>query len=242
MIEINDHDNYIIRFSNDEWIVNPWPESETEKPYMQIAIIGAGSVGTALGNAWIMLGHEISFGVRDPESVKARSLAQQFPTARFLPNGEAADHAEIIVLATPWQSTEEAVRSCGDLRGKTIIDCTNPLKSDFSGLEIGFSTSGGEFISAWAHGADVFKAMNQIGARLMDAPCFGGTVKPVMFVCGEGTQKASVILLVEQLGFTVIDAGELKIARLLEPYGMLWIHLALTQKVPGDFAFALLAK
>jgi predicted dinucleotide-binding enzyme len=43
-------------------------------------------------------------------------------------------------------------------------------------------------------------------------------------------------------GFTVIDAGELKIARLLEPYGMLWIHLALMQKVPGDFAFALLKK
>jgi predicted dinucleotide-binding enzyme len=145
-------------------------------------------------------------------------------------------------LATPWQSTEEAVRTCGDLRGKTIIDCTNPLKSDFSGLEVGFSTSGGEFVAEWADGADVFKAMNQIGARLMDAPCFGGTVKPVMFVCGEGKQKPSVILLVEQLGFTVIDAGELKTARLLEPYGMLWIHLALTQKVPGDFAFALLAK
>jgi predicted dinucleotide-binding enzyme len=47
---------------------------------------------------------------------------------------------------------------------------------------------------------------------------------------------------VEQLGFSVIGAGELKIARLLEPYGMRWIHLALTQKVPGDFAFALLAK
>ena len=74
----------------------------------------------------------------------------------------------------------------------------------------------------------------------MDAPSFDGTVKPVMFVCGEGAQKASVIRLVDQLGFTVIDAGELKTARLLEPYGTLWIHLALTQKVPGDFAFALL--
>jgi predicted dinucleotide-binding enzyme len=46
----------------------------------------------------------------------------------------------------------------------------------------------------------------------------------------------------EQPGFTVIDSGELKTSRLLEPYGMLWVHLALTQKVPGDFAFALLAK
>ena len=209
---------------------------------MEIAIIGAGNVGTTLGNAWIKRGHEVAFGIRDPESAKARSLAQQFPAARLLLNGEAAHNAEMIVLATPWQSTEEAVRSCGDLDGKTIIDCTNPLKPDFSGLEIGFSISGAERISEWASGAQVFKAMNQIGARLMDAPHFPGVVKPVMFVCGEGPLKSSVILLVDQLGFTVIDAGDLKIARLLEPYGMLWIHLVLMQKVPGDFAFALLKK
>ncbi len=50
---------------------------------------------------------------------------------------------------------------------------------------------------------------------LMDAPHFLGIVKPVMFVCGEGPLKSSVILLVDQLGFAVIDAGELKVARLL---------------------------
>ena len=209
---------------------------------MKIAIIGAGNVGTVLGNAWRKRGHEIAFGVRDPESAKARSLAKQFPTAHLLLNGEAAQKAEFIVLATPRQSTEEAVRTCGDLQGKTIIDCTNPLKSDFSGLEIGFSISGAERISEWASGAQVFKAMNQIGAGLMDAPHFPGIFKPVMFVCGQGSHKSSVILLVDQLGFTVIDAGELKIARLLEPYGMLWIHLALMQKVSGDFAFALLKR
>ena len=209
---------------------------------MKIAIIGAGNVGTTLGNAWIKRGHKVVFGVRDPESAKARSLAQKFPGARLFLNGEAAHNAEIIVLATPWQSTEMAVRACGDLDGKTIIDCTNPLKPDFSGLEIGFSISGAELISEWASGAQVFKAMNQIGARLMEAPHFPEKVKPVMFVCGEGALKSSVILLVDQLGFTVIDAGELKIARLLEPYGMLWIHLALMQKVPGDFAFALLKR
>src|ERR1700759_1962176 len=216
--------------------------SENRKPYMEIEIIGAGNVGTTLGKAWTKRGHEVAFGVRDPESAKARSLAQQFPDARLLLNNDAAQNAEIIVLATPWPGTEEAVRTCGDLVGKTIIDCTNPLKPDFSGLEIGFSISGAERISEWASGAQVFKAMNQIGAGLMDAPHFPGIFKPVMFVCGEGSHKSSVILLVDQLGFPVIDAGELKIARLLEPYGMLWIHLALMQKVPGDFAFALLKR
>jgi predicted dinucleotide-binding enzyme len=163
---------------------------------MKIAIIGAGNVGIALAKAWTKRGHEIVFGVRDPESAKARSLAKQFPNAHHLLNGAAAQKAEFIVLATPWQSTEEAVRTCGDLQGKTIIDCTNPLKSDFSGLEVGHSTSGGEIISQWAPGADIFKAMNQVGARLMDGPSFAGKVKPVMFICGEGAHKASVILLV----------------------------------------------
>ena len=74
---------------------------------MKITIIGAGNVGTALGNAWTKRGHEIAFGVRDPESAKSRSLAKQFPTAHLLLNGAAAQKAEIIVLATPWQSTED---------------------------------------------------------------------------------------------------------------------------------------
>jgi NADP oxidoreductase coenzyme F420-dependent len=73
---------------------------------------------------------------------KLAPWAQQFPTAHLLLNGEAAQNGEMIVLATPWQSTEEAVRTCWNLQGKTIIDCTNPLKSDFSGLEVGFSSSG----------------------------------------------------------------------------------------------------
>jgi predicted dinucleotide-binding enzyme len=242
MIVKNDHGNCIILFPNDERSRIIDAKAKTEKTFMVIAIIGAGNVGTTLGNAWIKRGHEVVFGVRDPESAKAHSLAQKFPAAGLRLNGEAAHDAEIIVLATPWQSTEVAVRACGDLDGKTIIDCTNPLKPDFSGLEIGFSISGAERISEWASGAQVFKAMNQIGAGLMEAPYFPGKVKPVMFVCGEGALKSSVILLVEQLGFSVIDAGELKIARLLEPYGMLWIHLTLRQKVAGDFAFALLKK
>jgi hypothetical protein len=40
-------------------------KAKNEKPSMEIAITGAGNVGTALGNAWIKRGHEIAFGVRE---------------------------------------------------------------------------------------------------------------------------------------------------------------------------------
>jgi hypothetical protein len=61
-----------------------------------------------------------------------------------------------------------------------------------------------------------------------------------MFVCGDGNRKSVVLGLVQQLGFEAIDAGDSKIARLLEPYAMLWIHLALGQGLGRNFAFALL--
>jgi hypothetical protein len=64
-----------------------------------------------------------------------------------------------------------------------------------------------------------------------------------MFVCGDDAAgKTVVIELVAELGFEVVDAGALKIARLLEPLAMLWIHLALSQGLGRDFAFALLRR
>ncbi|SPM31124.1 Predicted dinucleotide-binding enzyme, partial [Mycobacterium terramassiliense] len=46
--------------------------------------------------------------------------------------------------------------------------------------------------------------------------------------------------LVGELGFETVDAGELTPARLLEPYGPLWIHLALRRRSGTSFGFGLL--
>ncbi|MEB3980482.1 hypothetical protein OQ968_04300 [Mycobacterium sp. 663a-19] len=94
-------------------------------------------------------------------------------------------------------------------------------------------------MAKWAPSARVCKAMNQIGAALMDAPQLAGT--PVMFVCGDDEEARSVTAgLVAELGFETIDVGELKLARLLEPYGLLWIHLALRRGFGPSFGFGLL--
>jgi predicted dinucleotide-binding enzyme len=206
---------------------------------MNIAVIGGGGVGETLARAWARGGHRVEFGVRDPASDKSRKLAGSSGIAAKT-NREAAAAAQVIVLATPWRATREAVEACGDLSGKIVIDCTNPLKADFSGLDVGHTTSGAEQIASWAHGARVFKALNQIGSNLMDHPKLPG--RPVMFVAGGAEGKAEVLGLVRELGFDTIDAGELVIARLLEPYAMLWIHLALRRGLGRDIAFALLQR
>jgi 8-hydroxy-5-deazaflavin:NADPH oxidoreductase len=201
---------------------------------MKIAVIGAGQVGGTLGNAWQRRGHDISYGVPSPDDPKYAALGAAATT-----NEEAARAADIVVLCTPWQGTRDAVQACGDLTGKLLIDCTNPLTPDVSALTIGHTTSGAEQVAGWAPGARVCKAMNQIGAAMMDAPALSGT--PVIFVCGDDdAAKKSTLGLVEELGFEAVDAGELTVARMLEPFGLLWIHLALRRGFGTNWGFGIL--
>jgi 8-hydroxy-5-deazaflavin:NADPH oxidoreductase len=201
---------------------------------MRLAIIGAGSVGTTLGKAWQQRGHDVTYGVRNPDDPKYGTLGVDVAT-----NDRAARDAEVIVLCTPWQSTRDALAGCGNLGGKVVIDCTNPLTPDFTALEVGHTTSGAEQVAAWAPGARVCKAMNQVGAPMMDAPQVSGT--PVMFVCGDDeAAKATTSSLVGELGFETADAGDLALARLLEPFGLLWIHMALRRGFGTQWGFGLL--
>ena len=213
---------------------------------MKLAIIGAGSVGGTLGTAWAQkAGHEIFFGVRNPQSDKVQALVGSLGgMARAGTAAEAATSADVIVLATPWNGAEAAIRSMGDVSGKIILDATNPLAmgSDGLGLEIGHSTSAGEKVQGWAKGASVFKTLNTTGYGNMADPVFHG-VKSAMFVAGDdAAAKPKVIALVAALGFEVIDAGPLRNARLLEAHAMLWIELALKRGLGRDFAFAILRR
>jgi 8-hydroxy-5-deazaflavin:NADPH oxidoreductase len=204
---------------------------------MRIAIIGAGSVGATLGQAWLKHGEDVSWGVRNPADPKFANL----PKARIKAPAEAADAADIVVIATPWPATEAAVKGLGSLRDKIVIDCTNPLGMGPDGLQLvlGFSTSAGEQVASWAPGAFVFKSLNTTGAgnmgRAGEYP-----IKPMMPVAGDDAAKKQVVMeLVRKLGFEPVDAGPLKNARLLEPMAMIWIDQAMKRGRGRDFAFAL---
>jgi predicted dinucleotide-binding enzyme len=205
---------------------------------MQLAIIGAGNVGGALASAWIRAGHAVTFGVRDPTAPQTGPAG-----ARYASVAEATRPAAVVVLATPWQAVAEALAAAGSLAGKVLIDCTNPLRmgSDGLELEIGHDTSGGERMAALAAGASVFKTLNQTGFANMERAHDFAPLPAIMYVAGDDTaRKPMVLSLVSELGFQAIDAGPLKIARLLEPMAMLWIHMVVNRgEQPMSRAFAL---
>ena len=160
---------------------------------MRIGMIGTGNVGATLERRGAAGGHEIWFGTRDPESSRIRSLLEEIgPKARATSSAEAAGSADVVVLATPWNVTEEVVRSLGDLAGKVVMDCTNPLKPDLSGLALGHTTSAAEHVAGWAAGAKVVKAFNTTGSDNMADPDYSG--QPLtMFLCGDDEESKRLV-------------------------------------------------
>jgi len=209
---------------------------------MKIAVIGTGSVGGTLGRRWAELGNSVCFGVRDVADVDAKALIAKIKgDARLASVSDAAKDADVVVLATPYAANAAAIASAGDLSGKILLDVTNPIGANLT-LAVGYITSGAEELAKLAPRARVIKAMNQVGFEVMANPSFAAG-KPVMFVAGDDDAGKKVVLdLVSALGFEAIDAGELAIARLLEPYAMLWIHLMARRNMGRSFAFSLLRR
>lgn len=212
---------------------------------------GAGNVGNALGQAWARAGHEIIFGVQMPNGPQMRTLVAGMPSGTrvsVINVKAAARDSEVVVLAVPWSAVPSVLRECGEgLAGKLLIDVTNPLKPDFSGLEDDYRVSGAERVAGWAPSASVFKASNQTGSENMADPtgyaAVTGSIRPVMFACGnDAARKPDMLRLIEDAGFEAVDAGGLESARLLEPFGMLWIRLAHAQGLGRSFAFGLLRR
>ena len=129
---------------------------------MKVAIIGAGKVGGSIATGLSRKGHQIVFGARDPADADVKTLSTKLGATAALPR-EAAAGADVVVLSLPWGAAEAAVKSLGELSGKIVIDCMNPvgMVNGALGLALGYSTSAGETVQAWLPGARV--VINHIG-------------------------------------------------------------------------------
>jgi predicted dinucleotide-binding enzyme len=193
---------------------------------MNVAIIGAGSVGGTLGRRFAEAGHDVAFGVRDP----AKGVKGGAPDgARLTSIPDAGRSADVIVLTVPWQAVPNVVRELRPTNGQVVVDAVNPLVSGAGGLALDVGPngeSGAERLAAMAPGVHVVKTFNTTGANNMADPVYGGE-PTVMFYAGDNPEaKAAVHTLVAGIGFDAVDAGSLSRSRELEHLAFLWISLA----------------
>jgi len=191
-----------------------------------VAIIGTGRVAQALGPQFAKLGHRIIYGSRDPgrDSVEAL-VVRTHTTASATSPLQAAAQAEIVVLATPWDATEEIVRGLGDLSGKIIIDPTNTYAPGADGLrQMGVATSAGELIQGWAPKAYVVKAFNTLNAGTMANPESAGGPVTIPIVGDNQAAKDKVATLITGIGLEVVDLGPIRYAHVVEGMLIVWMN------------------
>jgi predicted dinucleotide-binding enzyme len=194
----------------------------------KVGVFGTGNVGQVLATGMLGLGHEVMLAGREASNEKALAWAKKNGERASVGTfADAAAFGEIIILATLWTGTENALKLAGPerLRGKLVIDATNPLAMGPTGpsLAIGHTDSGGEQVQRWLPGAHVVKCWNTVGNALMVNPNLPGG-KPDMFIAGnDAAAKKTVGEILTAFGWETVDIGGIEGARLLEPLCILWV-------------------
>jgi len=189
---------------------------------MQIAIIGKGNVGSALGRGLERAGHQVTAVGKEPARVK-----------------DAARAADVIILAVPFAQVDAAVGELGDAaNGKPVVDVTNALTKEMQ-LAVGYTTSGAEELQKKLPSARVVKAFNTVFAAHMDTGQVDGEPLAALVAGDDPGAKKQVIELARDIGFDPVDAGPLRSAREIEPLALLNIKLGYVQKLGSGIGFKL---
>jgi predicted dinucleotide-binding enzyme len=186
---------------------------------MRIAIIGAGSVGGGLGRAFAAVGHEVVFGVRDPESTKTQAALAEIQDAEATSPAEAVEGADVVVFALRPVAVPAMAADVGSLAGRIVIDAMNRFEGDPE-------RSLTQELADLLPGAKLAKAFNTIGFENYATARERG-VPAAMFVAADDPDAKRVALgLATEIGFRAEDAGGLTNAKVLEDMVRVWLVLA----------------
>lgn len=187
-----------------------------------ISIIGSGGMATAIAGRVAKAGLTVEVISRD--NAKAQALAGQLGAGAIAGRYGAAPAGDIVILAVPYPNVAAVVADFGTtLDGKVIVDITNPIAPDLSGLVTPHGSSGAqETARGLPAGAHVVKAFNTLFGHVLAK---GGRLDA--FIAADDTKaKARVSTFLETIGLRPLDVGGLQMAQTLEALGLMMIGLA----------------
>ncbi|GIM96680.1 NADPH-dependent F420 reductase [Paractinoplanes toevensis] len=198
-----------------------------------ISVIGLGNMAGALAARALAGGNAVEVVGRD--AAKAEALAAALGGGATAGTFGTAPAGDIVILAVPHAGAVPVVAQYGNaLAGKVIIDVTNPVNADATGLVTPDGTSAAQAIAKAAPAsAPVVKAFNTVFGHVLAL----GRPLDVLFAGDDARAKASVSAFIESLGLRPLDAGGLEMAHWLEGTGLLMISLA--RHGVGGFNFSL---
>lgn len=186
-------------------------------------------MGGKLGTLFARVGHEVVFSYSGTKGKLERLAREAGGNARSGTPVEAAQGADVVLLAVHWSRIDDVVQQSGDLAGKVVISCSLPLDADNTELILGHTTSGAEALARKLPGSEVVSAFNNIPSEVLFGvfAARGKGNPPSMLYCGD-SEPAKVIVaeLIREVGLDPLDVGPLSAARHTEPLAMIIAHLA----------------
>ena len=180
---------------------------------------GTGAQGRGLGYRLAMAGFKVILGSRDSNKATAAALELGHGIIGTDNQGCAA-HADIVIIALPWDGHRESVAALkSHLDGKIVIDCVNPIGFDQGGafpltVVEGSACAQAQGILTQSH---VVSAFNHVSAILLSDQSLDEVAIDIMVA---GDDKAATDLVQSMIykikGMRGIYAGKMRNAGQIE--------------------------
>jgi hypothetical protein len=189
-----------------------------------VAIIGTGDMGNSLGPKLAEIGYQVIYGSRDPTRESVNKLVERTGAgASATTQKEAAQAADIVLLAVPWPAMEQVAQNLGILDGKIVIDVSFTYQQAEDGYpESMVATSSAELIQGWNPGAKVVK-WSLPTAYYIDEPLALGQRQLNLIAADDRASKEKVAKIAAAIGQVPFDAGPLRMSRAIEAQVLLFM-------------------
>ena len=190
---------------------------------MKVTIFGKGNMGKAIGKNFELAGNQVEyFGSGD----KAENLG------------------DLVIMAVPFGALESIANQYKDeLKGKIVIDISNPLNFDtWDELVVPADSSAAQLLQSWLPDSKVVKGFNTTFAATLQSGKIGDLPTTVLLAGDDQEAKGTIKEALAGSPLRVFDAGALKRARELEATGFLQMTLAASEQIgwTGGFGICLL--
>ncbi|MFC0215535.1 NADPH-dependent F420 reductase [Paenibacillus chartarius] len=193
---------------------------------MKIAVLGTGHMGKALVRTLAPHHTNVVWGSRTP--AEAAKLAEEWGLKQVAAvTYEEALAADVLIPAFKFcDILNWAEANKEQLKGKTVIDISNPFNSDFSGFTMEWGASAAEAVQSAIPDSNVVGAFKNTFFQVFAEPTFEGRISDVLVTGDDEAVRARIIALLEPLPFRFIDAGKLANNRTIERFTLLELEIA----------------
>jgi hypothetical protein len=204
---------------------------------LNIAVLGAGHIGGTIGRKWAEAGHNVSFGVTDPDGPKSQALRAELGDKVTIGSAaEALAAGDIILLALPGVEVDKTVAEyTALLDGKVIIDAANKMGT--GGPPNSLAT-----LQARTPNARVYRAFNTLGWENFENPVINGSQADLFFCGPDGDDRKNVEQLISDVGLRPIWVGGPEEIERVDALVGLWFTLAAGRGYGRRLAFKLLSE